>query len=185
MKSHPNHVWEETMWKTNTLNVGWIHVLDTKWKLILKYQRIISVVRVCVLRKCLSRHCCLLGGLAVEELSELIAGGPCRCHPDAEETPTEHAHLNPCSAQKHEMETVGSAGTMPAFMPHRYAGPCLFLCEYELCVISVYICACVTTHVKNKTSQTPDTRHQNPGSFYKWLRQKINRRVQSENGLSE
>lgn len=62
-------------------------------------------------------HCysCLQGGLAAEEFGELAAWRPSRRHPDSEETPAEHAHLNPCSAQEHEMETVGSASMRTAF----------------------------------------------------------------------
>lgn len=101
----------------------------------------------------MSRCFYLSGGLAVEELGELAAWRPCRRHPDAEETPAEHAHLNPCSAQKHEVETTCSAGMTAALAPHRRVGPCLCLCDHVICVICkcVYLCA-LTFHVKN----TPD-----------------------------
>lgn len=88
-----------------------------------------------------SHDCCLLGGLAAEELGELAAWGPCRCHPDAEETPTEHAHIDPCAAQEHEMETVGPASMMTTFILHRYVCACLLVCQYVL--VCVYLCISV------------------------------------------
>lgn len=85
-------------------------------------------------------HCysCLQGGLAAEKFGELAAWGPSRRHPDSEETPAEHAHLNPCSAQEHEMETVGSASMRTAFtlVLHRYF--CVRLCVCER--VYIYVC---------------------------------------------
>lgn len=85
----------------------------------------------CVLKTPPSCYCCFLGGLAAEELGEFVAWGPGRRHPDAEETPAEHAHLHPCSAQEHEMETVGSASMKTAFSSvlHRYVCARLFVCR--------------------------------------------------------
>lgn len=89
----------------------------------------------CVLQKA-SRCCCLLGGLAAEELGEFAAWGPGGRHPDTEETPAEHAHLNPCSAQEHEMETVGSA-SMKTALKFRPPQMCLFVRVW------IFLCVCV------------------------------------------
>ena len=56
----------------------------------------------------------MLGGLAAQKPGEPVAWGPCRCHSNAEEAPTEHAHIDPCFTEKHEMETISSAGMMTA-----------------------------------------------------------------------
>lgn len=86
--------------------------------------------------------CCVLGGLAAEEFGELAAWGPSRRHPDAEETATEHTHLDPRSAQEHEMETIGSASTKTAFafILHRYIRAHSVCLEKCTCV-SVVVCA--------------------------------------------
>lgn len=110
---------------------------------------------VCVLRKPSSCYYCLLGGLAAEEPGELVAWGPCGRHPDTEETPTEHAHLDPSAAQEHEMETIGSASTAPAFIPRRSVCVHLFVCR------CVFVCVFICASVRNTTAQTLDTRHQN------------------------
>lgn len=85
--------------------------------------------------------------MAAEELGEPAAWGPCRCHPDAEETPTEHADINPCTAQEHEMETIGSASMMTDFILCRYLSVCIY----------VFVCVYLCVSVNNKTVQTPDT----------------------------
>lgn len=110
----------------------------------LKYPLVFTVaLRACLLsfRKP-SQSCCLLGGLAAEELGELAAWGPCRCHPDAEETATEHAHINPCTAQEYEMETLGSASMTADFILCR-----LFVCTY------VFVCIYLCVFVKDKTAR--------------------------------
>lgn len=77
----------------------------------------------------------LLGGLAAEELGEPIAWGSSRRDPDTEETPAEHAHFNPRSAQEHEMETVGSASTKAlfTFILHRRCVMFMFVCLCQDC----------------------------------------------------
>lgn len=82
-----------------------------------------------------------LGGLAAEELGEPVAWGSGRRDPDAEETPAEHAHINPRAAQEHEMETVGSASTQALFHFH----PPQTLCDVHFClfVSGLSVCVCV------------------------------------------
>lgn len=80
----------------------------------------------------------LPGGLAAEELGEPIAWGSSGRDPDTEETPAEHAHFNPRSAQEHEMETVGPASTKALFT----------FILHRLCVMFMFVrlcqdCACV------------------------------------------
>lgn len=53
----------------------------------------------------------------------------------------------------------------------------IWLCYVCICV---YLCASVHFHVKNKTGQTSDTRHQRLVWASKWPRYKINRKVQRD-----
>lgn len=98
-----------------------------------------------------SRCCCLLGGLAAEELGEFAAWGPGRRHPDTEETPAEHTHLNPCSAQEHEMETVGSA-SMKTALKFRPPQMCLFVRVWIFCVCV----SCLMLKLKLHRKKNPD-----------------------------
>lgn len=84
----------------------------------------------------------LSGGLAAEEPGESVARGPCWCHLNAEKTPTEHAHIHPGSAQKHEMETISSAG-MPITLQLLF--PCCYLCG---------LCSCVHVYIQKWTHET-------------------------------
>lgn len=92
-----------------------------------------------------SHHCYsrLQGGLAAEEFGEFAAWGPGRRHPDSEETPAEHTHLNPSAAQEHEMEAVGSASTRTKLAlilrssilsASARVRKCAYICIYILCV---------------------------------------------------
>lgn len=96
-----------------------------------------------------SHHCYsyLQGGLAAEKFGEFAAWGPGRRHPDSEETPAEHTHLDPSAAQEHEMEAVGSASmrtklTLILHSSFLCASVCVsgsvHMCIYTLC-IHVYI----------------------------------------------
>lgn len=140
--------------KGNTQTGCFSHKLDVGIEISAYHCCSLSHGDACVLRKPSSCCCCLLGGLAAEELGEFAAWGPCRCHPDAEETPTEHAHLYPCSAQEHEMETVGSASMTAALILHRYVCACLFVRRYVF--VCVYLCASVCTDCTDSWHWTPN-----------------------------
>ena len=127
----------------------------------LRFQKEVNLRRLRFVWWTLTSCCCLLGGLAVEEPRELVARGPCRCDPDAEETPAEHAHLHPGSAQKHEMETAGSAGTSAAFLLHTHTHTHTETHTRRSILFSVWVwspctvclCSSVSVYVKN----TPDS----------------------------
>lgn len=100
----------------------------------------------------------LLGGLAAEELGKPIAWGSSRRDPDTEETPSEHAHFNPRSAQEHEMETAGSASTQAlfTFILHRRCVMFMFVCLCQDCTC-VYIW--ILERIPSDCKQT-DTPHE-------------------------
>lgn len=101
-----------------------------------------------------SHHCysCLQGGLAAEKFGEFAAWGPGRRHPDSEETPAEHTHLNPSAAQEHAMEAVGSASMrtkLALILRSSFlcASVCVRKCTYIYVFISrLYLLAIIDTH---------------------------------------
>lgn len=145
-KNPPNHLWKESM-----LNPWFSHYLDVHIKIWACYSCCVSHGDACVLQKP-SWCCCLLGGLAAEELGEFAAWGPGRRHPDTEETPAEHTHLDPRSAQEHEMETVGSASMKTAFK-FRPPQMCLFVRVWVLFLCASFLVLIIKKRTGHQKTQ--------------------------------